>query len=66
MQLYCASLSRVETDAKAVRQWLDELERLGRILGQIGPDEVCCEGGLYGREQALPPAVLSLPRTRRS
>jgi DNA-binding MarR family transcriptional regulator len=44
MQLYCASLSRVKTDAKAVRQWWDKLERLGRILGQIGPDEVCCEG----------------------
>jgi len=24
--------------------WWDELERLGRILGQIGPDEVCCDG----------------------
>jgi DNA-binding MarR family transcriptional regulator len=27
-----------------IRGWWDELERLGRILGQIGPDEVCCEG----------------------
>ena len=27
-----------------VKRWWDELERLGRILGQIGPDEVCCEG----------------------
>jgi DNA-binding MarR family transcriptional regulator len=26
------------------KQWWDELERLGRILGRIGPDEVCCEG----------------------
>jgi DNA-binding MarR family transcriptional regulator len=24
--------------------WWDELERLARILGQVGPDEVCCEG----------------------
>jgi DNA-binding MarR family transcriptional regulator len=31
-----------ETDI--TKRWWDELERLGRILGQIGPDEVCCEG----------------------
>jgi DNA-binding MarR family transcriptional regulator len=28
----------------ATKTWWDELERLARILGQIGPDEVCCEG----------------------
>lgn len=28
----------------AIKQWWDELERLARILGQVGPDEVCCEG----------------------
>ena len=28
----------------SIRQWWDELERLARILGQVGPDEVCCEG----------------------
>jgi DNA-binding MarR family transcriptional regulator len=27
-----------------VQKWWDELERLARILGQIGPDEVCCDG----------------------
>lgn len=27
-----------------LQSWWDELERLGRILGQIGPDEVCCDG----------------------
>lgn len=27
-----------------IQSWWDELERLGRILGQIGPDEVCCDG----------------------
>jgi len=27
-----------------VESWWDELERLSRILGQIGPDEVCCDG----------------------
>jgi DNA-binding MarR family transcriptional regulator len=26
------------------KRWWDELERLARILGQVGPDEVCCEG----------------------
>ena len=29
---------------RITKQWWDELERLARILGQIGPDEVCCEG----------------------
>lgn len=28
----------------AIKKWWDELERLARILGQVGPDEVCCEG----------------------
>lgn len=27
-----------------LQAWWDELERLGRILGQVGPDEVCCDG----------------------
>jgi DNA-binding MarR family transcriptional regulator len=27
-----------------VQHWWDELERLGRLLGQVGPEEVCCEG----------------------
>ena len=24
--------------------WYQELERLARLLGQVGPDEICCEG----------------------
>src|SRR5664279_141953 len=36
----------------AVQTWWDELERLARILGQIGPDEVCCEG-LSQRQTAI-------------
>ncbi|HVP44330.1 MAG TPA: MarR family transcriptional regulator [Terriglobales bacterium] len=24
--------------------WYRELERLARLLGQVGPDEICCEG----------------------
>jgi DNA-binding MarR family transcriptional regulator len=31
-------------NASAIKPWWDELERLARILGQVGPDEVCCEG----------------------
>lgn len=27
-----------------LQAWWDELERLGRILGEVGPDEVCCDG----------------------
>jgi DNA-binding MarR family transcriptional regulator len=34
------------------QQWWDELERLARILGQVGPDEVCC-GGLTQRQCAI-------------
>ena len=34
----------MNTRAAALKQWWDELERLARILGQVGPDEVCCEG----------------------
>jgi|SRR5271165_299861 len=36
----------------AVQKWWDELERLARILGQIGPDEVCCDG-LSQRQTAI-------------
>jgi DNA-binding MarR family transcriptional regulator len=28
----------------ATQRWWDELERLAQILGQVGPDEVCCDG----------------------
>src|SRR5271157_1915278 len=37
---------------RAVQNWWDELERLARILGQIGPDEACCEG-LSQRQTAI-------------
>ncbi len=36
----------------ATQKWWDELERLARILGQIGPDEVCCDG-LSQRQTAI-------------
>ncbi len=35
-----------------VQAWWDELERLARVLGQIGPDEVCCDG-LSQRQTAI-------------
>jgi|GEM_PF-1076097 DNA-binding MarR family transcriptional regulator len=38
--------------SELVAQWWDELERLARILGQIGPDEVCCDG-LSQRQTAI-------------
>lgn len=44
MQVVWGSLSPVKASPNSVKQWWDELERLGRILGEIGPDEVCCEG----------------------
>src|ERR1039457_364968 len=39
-------------NSDAVQSWWDELERLARILGQIGPDEVCCDG-LSQRQTAI-------------
>jgi DNA-binding MarR family transcriptional regulator len=30
--------------SNGLQQWWDELERLARVLGRVGPDEVCCEG----------------------
>ncbi len=35
-----------------IEKWWSELERLGRILGQVGPDEVCCDG-LSQRQTAI-------------
>lgn len=35
-----------------VQGWWNELERLSRILGRIGPDEVCCDG-LSQRQTAI-------------
>ena len=43
---------QAQRDAGAVQKWWDELERLARILGQIGPDEVCCDG-LSQRQAAI-------------
>jgi DNA-binding MarR family transcriptional regulator len=40
------------SNPQAVQNWWDELERLSRILGQIGPDEVCCDG-LSQRQTAI-------------
>ncbi len=40
------------TNEDSVQKWWNELERLSRILGQIGPDEVCCDG-LSQRQTAI-------------
>ncbi len=40
------------SSSDAVKQWWNELERLARILGQVGPDEACC-GGLTQRQCAI-------------
>ena len=45
------------------QQWWDELERLGRILGQVGPDEVCCEG-LSQRQCAILRVLVAQEGTR--
>lgn len=34
----------VRVDEITIQRWWDELERLARVLGQVGPDEVCCDG----------------------
>ncbi len=31
-------------ESKDIDAWWNEFERLSRALGQVGPDEVCCEG----------------------
>src|SRR6516164_7913481 len=38
--------------ADHVGKWGEELERLSNILGQIGPDELCCDG-LSQRQTAI-------------
>ena len=35
-----------------VERWWNEFERLSRALGQVGPDEVCCDG-LTPRQTAI-------------
>ena len=46
-----------------VQGWWDELERLGRILGQVGPDEVCCDG-LSQRQCAILRVLVAREGTR--
>lgn len=41
----------MRTNSKA-QAWWDELEKLARVLGRVGPDEVCC-GGLSQRQTAI-------------
>lgn len=50
-------------NASEVQSWWDELERLARILGQVGPDEVCCEG-LSQRQCAILRILVAREGTR--
>jgi DNA-binding MarR family transcriptional regulator len=65
MQLYCGRIVSVKSFSKpeVVQQWWEELERVGRILGQVGPDEVCCEG-LSQRQTAILRILISREGTR--
>ena len=65
MQLYLDNLALVKNHGKpdVVQQWWDELERVGRILGQVGPDEVCCDG-LSQRQTAILRILVSSEGTR--
>ena len=49
--------------SRDIQRWWDELERLGRILGRIGPDEVCCEG-LSQRQCAILRVLVAREGTR--
>ncbi len=44
--------AKPQANVAEIQHWWDELERLTRILGQVGPDEVCC-GGLSQRQCAI-------------
>jgi DNA-binding MarR family transcriptional regulator len=43
MQLISPRVIPVKTQGD-VQLWWNELERLARILGRVGPDEACCDG----------------------
>ncbi len=40
------------TQSELVQSWWDELERTAKLLGQVGPDEICC-AGLTPRQCAI-------------
>lgn len=42
MQIVWRTVLLMNPEAQ-LQAWWDELERLSRILGQVGPDEVCCD-----------------------
>ena len=56
---------KAQRNADALQKWWDELERLARILGQIGPDEVCCDG-LSQRQTAILRVLVSSEGARLS
>jgi DNA-binding MarR family transcriptional regulator len=44
MQLYSIIFFCMKARPQKIELWSGELERLARVLNQVGPDEVCCEG----------------------
>lgn len=54
---------KTRRNSDATQKWWDELERLARILGQIGPDEVCCDG-LSRRQTAILRVLVASEGTR--
>ena len=48
---------------QGIQDWWGELERLARILGQVGPDEACCEG-LSQRQCAILRVLVAREGTR--
>lgn len=56
-------VSNNPVEPQEIQGWWDELERLGRILGQVGPDEVCCEG-LSQRQCAILRVLVAREGTR--
>jgi DNA-binding MarR family transcriptional regulator len=50
---------------EVVQRWWDQLERLSRVLGRVGPDEMCCEG-LTQRQCAILRALVAQEGARLS
>jgi DNA-binding MarR family transcriptional regulator len=44
MQIYREHMIMPKPNAELIQRWWAELERSSRVLGRVGPDEICCEG----------------------
>jgi len=53
MQVYCGSLPSMKHGGKSyIEAWRTELDRAERVLGRIGPDDICC-AGLTPRQSSI-------------